>query len=71
MRFEGVRGTGCGLRFLADGESVPLVGVEGLGEPVRCSDVNRFAASNFVTANGGGNGDIESAEVEAVCAWYT
>ncbi len=51
------------------GNSVTLLGVEGLGEAVRCSDTIRFAASNFVAASGGGNGEIESAEVEAVCAW--
>ncbi len=69
MRFEGVRGTGCCLGILAEGDSVPLFGVEGLRDAVRCSDTARFAASSFVVANGGGNGDIESPEVEAVCAW--
>ena len=65
MRFEGVRETGCCLGVLAEGDIFELFGVEGLGE-ARFSDATLFAASNFVAARGGGNGDMERAEVDAV-----
>ena len=44
------------------------MGVEGRGEP-RCSEASLFAASSFVTASGGGKGDIETLEMDAECAW--
>ena len=65
---EGVSGTGCCREFLEDGESLFLLGVEGRGDPL-CSEVTLLTASNFVAANGGGNGDIERPDTEAVWAW--
>ena len=46
------------------------MGVEGRGEP-RCSEASLFAASSFVTASGGGKGDIETLEMDAECARQT
>ena len=68
IKFDGVRGTGGCCGVLADGDSVLLMGVEGRGEP-RCSEASLFAASSFVTASGGGKGDIETLEMDAECAW--
>ena len=68
--FEGVRGTGCDLGVRAEGESLFFLGVVGLGDVVR-SDATLLIASNFVTASGGGNGDIDSPDTEALWAWYT
>lgn len=45
-----------------------FLGVAGRAESLR-SDVALLAVSNLVAANGGGNGDIESAEMEAEWAW--
>ena len=47
-----------------------FLGVEGLGDPL-CSDATLFTASNFVAARGGGKGDMESPEMDALWAWYT
>ena len=67
MKFEGVRGTCCRLGvFVEEGES-DFLGVEGFGDSVRAG-VTLFTASTFVAANGGGNGDIESPETEALWA---
>lgn len=51
-----------------EGESFLLLGLEGRGEAL-WSDAALFAASSFVAANGGGNGDIERPDVEAEWAW--
>ena len=63
--FEGVSGTGCCFAVLEDGESFLFLGVEGLGDPL-CSEATLFTASNFVTASGGGKGDTERPETDAV-----
>ena len=65
MRLDGVSATGCCLGVRDDGASVALLGVEGRGDGLR-SGANLVTESSLVAANGGGNGDIESAEVEAV-----
>ena len=66
--FEGVRGTRCCLGVRAEGESLVCLGVDGLEDAVG-SETFLLAISNFVVANGGGNGDIERPDVEAVWAW--
>ena len=63
--FEGVSGTGCCCGVLEEGESLLVLGVEGLADPL-CSEASLFTASNFVAASGGGNGDIERPETDAV-----
>ena len=63
--FEGVSGTGCCCGVLAEGEALLFFGVEGLGDAL-CAEASLFAASNFVAASGGGNGDIERPETDAV-----
>ena len=68
MRFDGVRGTGCCLGVLAEGDSLLLLGVDGLGEAL-CSEATLFTASSFVAASGGGNGDMETLEMDAEWAW--
>lgn len=55
------------MGVLAEGDSLGLFGVEGLGE-ARLSNATLFTASNFVAAKGGGNGEMERAEVDAVWA---
>lgn len=69
MAFDGISGTGaCCFGLLAEGESLLLFGVEGLGESLR-SGANRVGPSNFVGASGGGKGEIDRAEMDAECAW--
>ena len=63
--FEGVSGTGCCCGVLEEGEALLFLGVEGLGDPF-CSEASLFTASNLVAASGGGNGDIERPETDAV-----
>lgn len=53
---------------LEEGESLLLLGVEGLGDPLY-SEATLFTASNFVAASGGGNGDMEMLVTDAVWAW--
>lgn len=62
--FEGVSGTGCCCGVL-EGESFFFFGVEGLGDPL-CSEATLFTESSFVAANGGGNGDMDRPETDAV-----
>ena len=63
-----MRGTRCCLEVRAEGELlVVCLGVDGLGDAVR-SETFLLATSNLVGANGGGNGDIERPDVEAVWA---
>ena len=70
IELEGVVGIGGTLGLLPAGEAVftllPL-GVDGAGEPLN-SDVILLTASGFAVDNGGGNGDIETAVMEAECA---
>ena len=65
--FEGVSGTGWCCGVLGEGEALFFLGVEGL-EDFLCSEATLFTASNLVVASGGGNGEIESPETDAVCA---
>ena len=65
--FEGVRGTGCCWGVLEAGDPLLCFGVEGLGDPL-CSEATLFTASNFVAANGGGKGDMERPDTDALCA---
>lgn len=65
IALEGVKGTGCCLGVLDEGDSVLLLGVDGLIEPL-CSDTALFWTSDATPTRGGGNGEIESAVVDAV-----
>ena len=59
-----MRGTGCCLGVLAEGDSLLLLGVDGLGEAL-CLEATLLTASGFVAASGGGNGDMETLDMDA------
>ena len=65
MALEGVRGTGGCLGLLGEDCCGTLrLEAELAGEP-RCSDVILLTASTFEAGRGGGNGEIEMADMEA------
>lgn len=65
MAFEGVSGTGAGAGFAPRGDSLLPFGNAGAGELVR-SVVVLDGGSAAVGTKGGGHGDIDRAEVDAV-----
>lgn len=69
MAFEGVRGTDDGLGLLGEDACWVLrLAAEFAGDP-RCSEAILLTASTLEAGNGGGNGDIERADIEAEWAW--
>ena len=69
MAFEGVSGTGDCLGFLGD-DCWGLLRLEAeLAGAPRWSDTILLTASTLEAGNGGGNGEIDIAEIEAEWAW--
>lgn len=70
MAFEGIFGTtwAWGVRGDCFEDVDAMVGV--LGGPLACVAI-RVTASGVPFGRGGGKGDIDMAETEAVWAWYT
>ena len=68
IAFEGVFGTtcACGVRGDCFEDVEATVGV--LGGTLTC-DATRVTPSGRALGRGGGNGDIEMADTEAVWAW--
>lgn len=70
MEFDAVSGTGGCLGLLGEGEPSLTADSDCAGDAL-CSDVILFTPSTRVAGSGGGNGDIDKADIDAECAWYT
>lgn len=68
IELEAVTGTGGCLGLLAEGEPFLALGNDCAGDDL-CSDVILFTASTLVTGMGGGNGEIDKADIDAEWAW--
>lgn len=69
MELEGIAGTGgCCRGLLAAGDAALADDAVRAGEPLG-SAVRRLTPSGFPDGKGGGNGEIETAVMEAEWAW--
>lgn len=64
IRFEDVSGTGGGFGLLAEGDPVKLPDIDGAGDDC-CAEARRGFAAAVGVGSGGGNGDMETAEMDA------
>lgn len=68
IEFEAVTGTGGCLGLLAEAEPSLLPENDFAGDGL-CSDAILFTASTLVTGTGGGNGEMDKADIDAEWAW--
>ena len=61
-------GTGGGWGLLPAGDAVFLPAGEGAGEDC-CAEESRFVEVPFADGSGGGYGEMDTAEMDAECAW--
>lgn len=64
IEFEAVIGTGACLGPLAEGEPSFALENDCAGDDL-CSDAILFTASTLVTGAGGGNGEMDNADIDA------